>query len=109
MTRRQGQENFSFFCDKFFAFEQSRVGSVMNGQLLIVGKEPLVELSRYLLRGNALIDRDIQRMPALFTLVGQPDIQLVLIGVDPEAPGVDEDHLPPTAGAFVDHPIFFFV
>ena len=47
MTRRQGQEVFSFFQDKIFAFEQCGVRGIPQGKLLIVGEEALVQLFWY--------------------------------------------------------------
>lgn len=50
MTRRQGQEVFSFFQDKIFAFEQRGVCGIPQGKVPVVGEEALVQLFWYFLR-----------------------------------------------------------
>lgn len=79
---------------QMIALEQRRVGAVLACQRLVVGKEALVELLRNLLRRDARINGDVQRMPALPALVDQPDVQLVLVGIDPEPPGIDKNTSP---------------
>ena len=108
MTRRQGQEVFSFFQDKIFVFEQRGVRGIPQGKLLIVGEEALVQLFWYFLRRDPLIDRYIQRVLTLFALIDQPDIQLVLVCVHPKAPGGNKGHFFTAVPAFMDHSAFFF-
>ena len=86
--------------------EEGGIRGVLSGKLPVVLQELLVQLPWDLLGRYPLKNRDVQRMPALFTLVDQPHVQLVFVGVHPEAPGADKDGLFAASAASVDDLVF---
>ena len=89
------------------AFEQGELGAILDRQGLVVGEKFLIQLRRDFPRRNPLINRDIQRVPAPAALVDQPDVQLILVGVDTEPPGADKGHLFSAPAAAADDPAAF--
>ena len=72
------------------SFEKSPVVAILTGKLGIILQEELIFLRIYLGRPLSLINRQIPGMLTPLTLIDQPDIDAVAVGVHPELSGIDK-------------------